>query len=155
MMSKANVSVVSAAVLVVVLVMGIVIFGRINGNTTRRGATAPNAVGGGLLAGVGPSLGGISSYSPQSGRPLKELTAPPFGHFPFLSPNGSSVYFTTPAPGSSTCASDIEKKLIDGKSSPIVQDQQINAFTMTRNRHWALWLSSSAGCNGRPPICTS
>ncbi len=154
MMSKTKVSVVSAAVLVVVLVMGIVIFGRINGNTTRPGATAPNAVGGGLLVGVGPSLGGISIYSPLSGRPLRELTAPPFGHFPFLSPNGSSVYFTTSTPGSEeTCESDIEKKLIDGKSHPIVQGQHINinSFTMTRNRHWALWLSSSAGCNPRPP----
>ncbi|MCI2975542.1 MAG: hypothetical protein MP439_05640 [Ferrimicrobium sp.] len=137
--------------LVVVLVMGIVIFGRINGNTTRPGATAPNAVGGGLLVGVGPSQGGISIYSPLSGRPLRELTAPPFGHFPFLSPNGSSVYFTTSTPGSETCESDIEKKLIDGKSHPIVQGQQINAFTMTSYRHWALWLSSSAGCNPRPP----
>ncbi len=153
MMRKAKVSVVSAAVLVVVLVMGAVIFGRINGHTTRPSATAPNAVGGGLLVGVGPSLGGISIYSPQSGRPLKELTAPPFGHFPFLSPNGSSVYFTTSTPGNGSCESDIEKKLIDGKSHPIVQGQliNINSFTMTRNRHWALWLSSSVGYDGRPP----
>ena len=86
MMSKTKVSVVSAAVLVVVLVMGIVIFGRINGNTTRPGATAPNAVGGGLLVGVGPSLGGISIYSPLSGRPLRELTAPPVWTFPFSQP---------------------------------------------------------------------
>lgn len=153
MITKTKVSVVSAAVLVVVLVMGIVIFGRINGNTTRLGAAAPNAVGGGLLVGVGPSLGGISIYNPLSGRPLRELTAPPFGHFPFLSPNGSSVYFTTSTPGNETCESDIETKLIDGKSHPIVQGQHINinSFTMTRNRRWALWFTSSVGCNGTPP----